>query len=198
MSVSAPEAVSQGDAAGVTIGSCRVEVTELAALRGRAPALTALAASHGVALPPIGRAVASVEALVLGVRPDRWLLLTVPAAAGATAARWQALCAGAAVAVDLSAGLAALLLTGPDVRDVLARGCRLDLAADSFPPRHAAATAMAQVATTLVALPAGMLILTPASTARHLREWLLAIAQPFGLAQCTEVSVSTLFGHPDS
>jgi len=42
----------------------------------------------------------------------------------------------------------------------------------------------------LVALAAGVLLLTPASTARHLREWLVATARPFGLIASSEVSGS--------
>ena len=182
-------------AAGVTIESIRVGATELAALRGRTRALEAIAASRGVAMAPIGRVVAGTNALVLSVRPERWLLVTASAAAGANLTQWQDLCAGIAAAVDQSGGLAAFYLSGANVGDVLARGCRLDLSADAFPPGHAAATSMAQVSTILAAMPAGILILTPASTARHLHEWLLAAARPFGLGAPNDPSVSTLFGH---
>ena len=197
--MSAPDHPASGNSpAGVGIGWCRADVTELALARNRMPALEGTAAGRGLTFPPIGRSAATADALVLGVRPDRWLLVTAPDVAGASAARWQERFAGSAVAVDQTAGLAALLLTGPNARDVLARGCRLDLAADRFPPGHAAATTMAQVATTLAALLEGLLILTPASTARHLHEWLIATARPFGLAPPLEISASTLFGHPDS
>ena len=199
MPVSAPDRPSAGAAAaGVGIAVGRADVTELALARNRMPELEGAAAAHGFTFPPIGRAVATANALVLGVRPDRWLLLTAADVAGATAARWQERFAGLAVAVDQSAGLAALLLTGPNARDLLARGCRLDLAGDRFSSGRAAATSIAQVATILAALPAGILILTPASTARHLHEWLLATARPFGLAPSLEISASTLFGYPDS
>ncbi len=196
--VSAPEASSPtGGAAGVAIGVCRLDLTELAVLRGHAADLPAVARSGGVALPPTGRVAVSASALVLSVRPERWLLLTSPAAAGAGAAAWSERCAGLAAVIDHSSGLAALHLAGPSAREALARGCRLDLAMDAFPPGHAAATSMAQVATILAALPSGLLILTPASTARHLHEWLMGAARPFGLAPLAEITVSTFFGHND-
>jgi hypothetical protein len=44
----------------------------------------------------------------------------------------------------------------------------------------------------------GMLILTPASTARHFREWLEGAARPFGLAPGAEVSVTALSGDTNS
>ena len=53
---------------------------------------------------------------------------------------------------------------------------------------------MAQVSVTLAALPAGVLLLTPASTARHFREWLTAAAAPFALAPYTEMSFPELCG----
>ncbi len=181
--MSAPDArPTAGATDGVAISLCRTDVTELAALRNRAAELEAIAARRGLRLPPNGHVVTTADLVALAVRPQRWLLLSAPAAPGAAAATWQALCADTAAAVDLSSGITALHLAGPSARDALARGCRLDLAAESFPPGRAAATMMAQVSTILAALPSGILILTPASTARHLREWLVATARPFGLA----------------
>lgn len=197
--MSGPESLSGAvPGAGVAIGVCRAELVEVAALRGRAHDLYAVAARCGLTFPPLGRLAVAAGTLVLCVRPERWLLLTSPAPAGATAARWQELCAGMAAVVDQSSGLTALYLAGPKVRDALARGCRLDLAAEVFPQGRAAATTVAQVATVVAALPAGVLILTPASTARHLHEWLAATARPFGLVQRADVSVSVLSEHQDS
>jgi sarcosine oxidase gamma subunit len=75
---------------------------------------------------------------------------------------------------------------------MLARGCRLDLATDAFPVGSAAATIMVQVPAILARLRRGMLLLTPATTARHLREWLVATSQPFGLALGVDVGMSEL------
>jgi sarcosine oxidase subunit gamma len=94
----------------------------------------------------------------------------------------------------LSSGLAAMHLAGPQVRDVLARACRLDLDPQVFPPGSAAATVMAQVAVILAVLPSGLLLLTPTSTARHLREWLASTAKPFGLVSGADVTVAVLSG----
>jgi sarcosine oxidase subunit gamma len=128
------------------------------------------------------------------VRPERWLLLSAPAAPAAAAHTWQSLCSGQAAVVELSSALSALLLGGVAARTVLTRGCRLDLDPEVFPPGHAAATIMAQVSVIVAALPAGVLLLTPASTARHFREWLTAVAAPFALAPYTEMSFPELCG----
>jgi sarcosine oxidase, subunit gamma len=193
--VSAPEALpAAGPAGSVAIGLCPADVVELAALRGRTHELELIAGRRGGTLPAAGRVAAAAGILMLCVRPERWLLVSSPAPAGASVALWNDACAGAAAAIDQSSGLTALHLSGPTARDVLARGCRLDLAPELFPQGHAAATVMAQVATILAALPSGMLILTPASTARHFSEWLAAAAQPFGLAPRADVTVGVLSG----
>jgi len=114
----------------------------------------------------------------------------------ASAARWQGLLGTSGAVVELSAGLAAFFLAGASAREALKRGCRLDLDPSVFAPGCAAATHMAQVAVTLAALPDGLLLLTPASTARHLREWLLHVGRPFGLAAVSDVTVGVLAGDP--
>jgi heterotetrameric sarcosine oxidase gamma subunit len=181
--VSAPE---------VTLATCPADIVELAALRHRAAALGAAVARRGLTLPDCGRVVNAAGTMALAVRPTRWLMLSMPEAAASAVTRWSEACAGAAAAVDLSSGLAALHLAGPAAQAVLARGCRLDL--ECFPVGRAAATIMAQVAVILAALPSGMLLLTPASTARHFREWLASAARPFGFATRADITLTALSG----
>ncbi len=148
----------------------------------------------GLDLPAVGRCVASPQQLALSTRPGRWLLLSPRAAAGAAAERWMRACAGQGAVVELSSALTTFLLGGPRMREVLSRGCRLDLAPEVFQMGYAAATIMAQVSVFLAVVPAGMLLLTPASTAQHLGEWLAATAAPFGLALRPKVSLTELCG----
>jgi heterotetrameric sarcosine oxidase gamma subunit len=183
--VSAPEA-------GIALASCPADVVELAAFRGRDADLGQLAAARGLTLPGLSSVVAGPYGLTLSVRPGRWLLLSPPASAGESAARWAAACQGCGAAVDLSSALAAFLLRGPAVAPVLARACRLDL--DTFPSGTAAATIMVQVPAILARLTPGMLLLTPATTAQHLREWLVETSRPFGLAQDSDAAVSDCCG----
>jgi sarcosine oxidase, subunit gamma len=192
--VSAPEATTDAGMPGVRLAACPADVVELAAYRARHLELEPLAAAHGVTLPATGHCAALNDRLALSVRPGRWLLLTPPALPGAAAARWGEALAGVAAALDLSGALAAFLLAGPAVREMLARGCRLDLRPEALPTGSAAATIMVQVPVTLAALAAGVLLLTPATTARHLHEWLLETSGPFGLAPAFETSVRALCG----
>ena len=148
----------------------------------------------GLDLPAVGRCVVTPQQLALSVRPGRWLLLSPRAAAGVAAERWIRACAGQGAVVELSSALTTFLLGGPRARELLSRGCRLDLAPEVFQIGHAAATIMAQVSVLLAAVPAGILLLTPASTAQHVGEWLAASAAPFGLALRPKVSLHELCG----
>jgi sarcosine oxidase subunit gamma len=191
--VSAPESRSDaGEAARLELRCSHATIVELAAHRGRTAGLTAIAAGHGCTLPSLGHAALSGEQLALGVRPGRWLVLQPRDARATTWAQWEARCGQAGTAVDLSSGLAVLQLCSPEARAVLARSCRLDLDPQHFPKGRAAATIVAQVATVIVALPYGLLLLTPSTTARHFCEWLLATGRPFGIGTPCDVSLSEL------
>ena len=191
--MSVPE-VQAGSVAGVTVAGVSVDVVEIAALRERLHVLKALAARRGLALPEHGRILTIRDTLVLCVRPQRWLMLSPPMAAGAAASRWQEACVGTAAAVDLSSALLALHVAGPQAREALARGCRLDLDPAAFPAGTAAATAIGQVSVVLGALPFGLLLLTPSTTGRHFRDWLSAAARPFGLDPVKNVTFASLCG----
>lgn len=172
--------MSAPDASG-TIHDCAADVVEIAVFG---------ATSHDTRLPAMGRAEMLSDQLRLSVRPGRWLLLSVPAQAGEAAARWEAVYAESAAAIDLSSGLAAFFVQGTAAREMLARGCRLDLDPVAMPVGSAAATLIAQVAVTLVALRPGLLLLTPSSTARHMREWLISTAQPFGFERGADLQLT--------
>ena len=183
-----------GAAVGVTCASLPADIIELAALRDRTHVLRTLGARRGLSFPEFGRIATAREMVLLCTRPERWLVLTTPAPPGTALSHWREACAGCAAPVELSSALIVLHLAGPAVREVLARGCRLDLHPDAFTQGSAASTHMVQVPVTLAALPAGWLLLTPSTTARHFREWLTATAGPFGFAARAGATVATLSG----
>lgn len=170
--------------AGVAVAAWAAEVIEVAALRAGAAAAERFGHSCGEPLPAFGCARIDSPALALCVRPSRWLLVAPrsAAAASARAASWGAGCGAQVAVTELSSALAAFIVAGPQLREMLARGCRLDLDARVFPPGTAAASVMVQVPVVLAALPRGMLLLTAASTAQHFAEWLDTAARPFGPA----------------
>ena len=192
--MSVPDSGSVPGAAGLTCASLAADIIELAALRDRTQVLRTLGARRGLSFPEFGRIATTRETVVLCTRPERWLVLTTPAPPGAALSHWREACAGCAAPVELSSAITVLYLGGPAVREVLARGCRLDLHPDVFTQGSAATTHMAQVPVTLTALPAGWLLLTPSTTARHFRDWMTSTAGSFGLAARTGATVATLSG----
>jgi sarcosine oxidase subunit gamma len=196
--VSAAENVRLGcaDYENVRVSPCELASIEIAALRGGANEIASIAQQRGVTLPPLGQVAVAPDHLTLCVRPDRWLVLSATAATGGRAADWQASCHGIGACVDLSSALRGFLLAGPATQDVLARGCRLDLDPQSFATGRAAATIMVQVSIIVARLASGVLLLTPSTTARHVHEWLLNTARPFGLAPPLEIPLAVLCGDP--
>jgi len=193
--VSAPEASAASASTGdVQLCDYRADVVEIAAFRGRTRELETVAAARGLTLPGFGRVVTTAGWLTLCVRPERWLVMQARTAAGARAALWQAACAPAGTAVDQSSALSMLHLSGARARELLARSCRVDLHADNLPAGRAVATLMAQTAVIIAVLPSGLLVLTPSTTARHFREWLIASAKLCGLLPQSTVNSVELFG----
>jgi len=192
--VSAPEAPASEPSAAIVLRSCAVDIVEIAPLRGRAAEMHSLIEARGSTLPPVGQVTASADRWVLCVRPGRWLLLQPPEEPGVSAARWEGDCAGFATAVDLTSAFRVLDVAGSAAREVLARGCRLDLDPESLPAGRAARTIVAQVPVILAARASGFLLLTPATTARHFSEWLTATARPFGVAPRADLATFDLFG----
>src|SRR5579872_1575864 len=182
ITVSAPE-----------LANCRLDIVEIAALRGGAGAMADIAAARGLGLPEFGRTALSASQLTLCVRPDRWLALSA-SPAPTTVSQWQSAFCGRAAVMDMSSGLSALLLSGPHLQllELLARGCRLDLDPEVRPEGFAVATVMAQVMVILAALPSGMLVLTPSTTVRHLRDWLVATGTAFGLEPIADTGFEAL------
>ncbi len=180
--------------AGVHLNDYRSDVIEIVARPGRIRELENIAAARGLTLPGFGRVVATGRWLTMSVRPERWLVLQASTPAGARAAQWQTACAGIATSVDLSSALVLLHLSGPMARELLARSCRVDLHESGLPTGRAVATIMAQSAVVIAAIPSGLLVLTPATTARHFREWLLASAGVCGLLPQSANDTLDLFG----
>ena len=114
-------------------------------LRGR-PSDTAFLAAAGSVLdcrlPVSPNTVQTAGDLtVLWLGPDEWLVLTAPGAEAAIIARLREALAGIHAAVtDVSGNLARLRLAGNHARDVLAKGCSLDLHPRRFQPGQCAQT----------------------------------------------------------
>lgn len=84
--------------------------------------------------------------------------------------------------VDLSDGLAGLEVRGRAVRDVLSKGCGLDLHPRSFPGGRCARTRFAQIALVIECLnePPRFELYVARSYFRYLHSWLADAAREFG------------------
>ncbi|MDQ6772617.1 MAG: sarcosine oxidase subunit gamma [Candidatus Dormibacteraeota bacterium] len=130
----------------------------------------------GVPLPEAPNTAAlAADTRVLWLGPDEWLVL----APDGDASRLQAELSSAlgsepGSVIDVSAQRAVLSLSGPNGREVLAKGCPIDLHPSVFGPGRCAQTLLAKAR--VVVLPVGpdeFWILVGASFSGYLVEWLL-------------------------
>lgn len=115
----------------------------------------------------------------LPLAPGHWLLMADHGRDGAFRAALAERAAGLGHASEQSHGRVALLLEGPEVATILARGCRLDTPA--LRPGFVAQTVMADIATLLYRPPGRegiMLILYPGYL-ESFRHWLMEIGAPY-------------------
>ena len=125
------------------------------------------------------------ELATLWLGPDEWLVLTPPGReAGLAEALRDALSDLFAAVTDLTGGQTVINLRGANVRDVLAKGCTLDLHPRAFGPGRCAQTLVAKAMVTVRQLdesPSFDLIVRR-SFADYLSHWLEDAAQQHGLA----------------
>jgi sarcosine oxidase subunit alpha len=113
---------------------------------------------------------ASGDRTALWLGPDEWLLVGPgPEPQAGTA-------------VDVSANRTTIELRGPNARDVLMKGCSLDLHPRAFGPGRCAQTALARAAIVLhqASDEPAYRILVRCSFAEYLAEWLMDAASEFG------------------
>lgn len=126
-----------------------------------------------------------VDTAVIWFGPDEWLVTSTGRPGEELEARLRAVVAefdGAAV--DVSAQRTTLRLRGAHARDVLAKGCSLDLHPSAFGSGAAAQTMLGLAAVVLIPLAdngSDYRILVRSSFARYLAEWLVEAAGEYAL-----------------
>jgi sarcosine oxidase subunit gamma len=115
--------------------------------------------------------------------PDEWLLSSTTEAPEELEARVrQAVVPLGGTATDVSAQRIGLRLTGARVRDVLAKGCSIDLHPRVFTRGSSAQTTLGQAGVVLLGLSGAgddYLVLVRSSFAGYLADWLLDAALEF-------------------
>ncbi|BBZ29744.1 sarcosine oxidase subunit gamma [Mycolicibacterium madagascariense] len=136
------------------------------------------------ALPsPPSTLVDGVDAQVIWLGPQEWLVLARDQTPEELETRLrEVVSAHGGAAVDVSAQRTTIRLRGTHARDVLAKGCSIDLHPREFRPGEAVQTILGQAAVVLVALSddaTDYRILVRSSFARYLAAWLLDAAGEF-------------------
>lgn len=130
----------------------------------------------GLGLPIKPNTVAdSAQLSALWLAPNEWLLVTPPGAhAELPAALRQALGNLFAAVVDVSSGYTTIEIRGPETRDLLARGCAVDLHPRVFGPGQCAQTLLAKAQVTIVKVgsPPRFHVIVRRSMAEYLWRWL--------------------------
>ncbi len=148
--------------------------------------LGAAAGALGFELPVAPNSTAGavgVSALWLG--PNEWLVATPPGGEEATVEALRAALAGLHVAVtEVSDGRAVIGLSGPHARDVLTKGCPLDVHPREFAPGDCAQSTLAKALVILHQTDAAPAydIYVERSFADYLWSWLEDAAAEYGLA----------------
>ncbi len=105
---------------------------------------------------------------VLRLGPDEWLVLTTPAERTMRTSALQEF----GVVTDVSAQRTTIALSGPRARDLLARGCAIDLDPSVAPVGSCYSTLLAQTGVLIVIEADVILLLVRSSFASYLARWL--------------------------
>jgi sarcosine oxidase, subunit gamma len=116
--------------------------------------------------------------------PDEWLVLTPAGEQAERIAQLRDALDGQFAAVtDVSGGYALISVAGPDCRDLLAKGCTLDLHPRAFQAGQCAQTLLAKAGVLLITRDDESIdLLVRRSFADYLWHWLVDAAEEYGLA----------------
>jgi sarcosine oxidase subunit gamma len=156
------------------------------------PGAQAAADLLGVDLPAAGTTyLKTADTTVIWLGPDEWLVTGTALAGPELEAQLRDVVAvHGGAAVDVSGQRTTLTLHGPRSREVLAKGCALDLHPRAFGAGTAAQTILGQTGVILLAVDGSgtdYRILVRSSFARYLADWLLDAAEEY-----TRISTDTM------
>jgi methylglutamate dehydrogenase subunit D len=177
---------------GLTIGGERpvvvaerphLAIAHVSAHRGQGSVVAEVVrAASGIELPDGPRRVSGGGVAVIGLAPSQWLAVAEGDKGKALLTRVAADLANLAAVVDQSDAKALLGLSGRRVRDLLAKGCALDLHPRAFKPQNAATTQLALIPCQLWQLDEAPTfeLAVPLSYAQSFWSWLAASAAEYG------------------
>jgi methylglutamate dehydrogenase subunit D len=175
--------VISGDRPVVVAERPGLAVAQICARRGKVDQLAAaIGAATGLELPHGPKRAVSNGVALIGMGPHEWLAVAEGEQGRAGLARIKDAAQGLASVVDQSQAKAVLRLSGTRARDVLAKGCGLDLHARAFKPGDAAMTQVALIPCQLWQLDEtpSFELSVPLGYAASLWSWLTASAAEYG------------------
>ena len=135
---------------GIRLAECRLGKIELRGDPADRAFMAAVGRAIDLLLPPEPNTAARGDLTALWLRPDAWLLTCPPEALTALAGSLREALADVHAAItDVSDGRVALRLAGPNARDVLAKGCPLDLHPRAFATGSCAQSLLAKASVLL-------------------------------------------------
>lgn len=156
-------------------------------LRGDANEEAFVAATEKVleqSLPVSPNTISSGDSSIFWLGPNEWLILAAAKESGSLLTALENALSGIHAAVnDLSGGQVALTLAGGKVRELLAKGCTIDLHPREFRPGMCAQSGLAK-ATVTFGLPLeddGFVVIARRSFADYLVHWLQDAADEYGI-----------------
>jgi sarcosine oxidase subunit gamma len=151
------------------------------AKRGKRDQLvSAVETAYGVALPKGPRRVTKGSVTFAGTGPDQWIASAEGAEAQNFATRVRGRIGLFAAVSDQTDARLVLRLSGPKVRDVLAKGVPLDLHPKVFKPGDVATTLVAYIGVQIDRIDETFQLTAPRSMAGSFWSWLSASAAEFG------------------
>ena len=134
-----------------------------------------------LALPAVGKSVEKDGVVVAWAALDAWIVTAPAPGRGALYQTLDERCHGLAAVTDQSHGLTGFVISGPMCRDVLAKGCAVDLDPAKFLVAACAATQMEHVSVHLRRSAEDVFeLLVPTSYAVSFWEFLTEMALEFG------------------
>lgn len=135
-----PDVSSPGVTLSVVTGR---DVVRIAPYSGqRNPASAALRKVCNMALPAVGKSSAKGDTVVAWAALEAWVVMAPGEGRGTLYGKLEKALSSACAVIDHTHGVVGIRVTGPRSRDVLAKGCAVDLDPALFPVGACAATQM--------------------------------------------------------
>ena len=143
---------------------------------------TTIHGAFGLDLPRPGSSATRDSATVIWIAPETWLILRDGSPSDDLTRDVTTACGDAASIVDQTWGKSIIRMSGARARDVLAKGCRIDLHPRVFGPGQSAVTPIAHIHAVLMQVDATPTfdLIVPSTLARDFVEWLRLSAAEFG------------------